>query len=439
QKEVDELGRKIGYAITAIILVVALTQFSFTTAEPVDILLVAITLAVAAVPEGLPAVVTLTLALGSKKMLKKDALVRRLPVVESLGSVDVIVTDKTGTLTEDLMTVKKIYFDHEEVEVKGSGTATDGSFRVAGEEIESEQLEEILECGLICNNAEKAPEDEEKEYYGDPTEVALLVSAAKAGVESQAERVRSIPFSSERKRMTVVTDDKTAYMKGAPEVVLERCDRILVNGEEQVLDEETRQEIKKKNEEFAGKALRVLGFARKSVEDPEEDKDDIENNMVFLGLQGMIDPPRDEVKDAVEDCRKAGIRVVMATGDNIETAKAIGKQIGFDPEGAMTGAEIDDLSHEKLCEKVEEAEVFARVSPAHKVKILKALQENGHNVAMTGDGVNDAPALKNSDVGIAMGVQGTDVAKQSSDMVLQDDNFVTIRDAIAKGRGIFDN
>lgn len=439
QKEVDDLGKKIGYGITAIIVFVAITQFAFTSAPPVSVLLVAITLAVAAVPEGLPAVVTLTLALGSKKMLKKDALVRRLPVVESLGSIDVIVTDKTGTLTEDSMTVEKIYFSNSEYEVTGKGTDTEGQFMKDGSETDSDSLKPILECGLICNNSEEAPKDEDKAFYGDPTEIALLVSASKAGITNDKKRIDSIPFSSDRKRMTVVTEDSKAYMKGAPEVVLERCDQILIDGEKKELTEELKEEILDKNHEFAGQALRVLGFAYKEGVSPDADEDEVESDMVFLGLQGMIDPPREEVEEAVEDCRKAGIRVVMATGDNIETAKAVGEKVGFDPEGAMTGPEVEELTDQELMEEVKGIEIFARVSPEHKVRILNALKQNGHNVAMTGDGVNDAPALKNSDVGIAMGQRGTDVAKQSSDMVLQDDNFVTIRDAIAEGRGIFDN
>jgi Ca2+-transporting ATPase len=448
QKEVDELGKKIGYGILGIIAIVAVVQ-TYTTAggfagitipQLVPVILVAITLAVAAVPEGLPAVVTLTLALGSKKMLKKDALVRRLPVVESLGSVDYIVTDKTGTLTEGVMTVKKVFYSGEVFEVTGTGLETDGSFEKDGHETATDHLRPVLECGYYCNNAEEAPEGEEEKFYGDPTEVALLVSAMKGGINGKKSRVHEIPFSSERKRMTVVTDDSTAYMKGAPEKIIERCNRVLIDGEVKELDDELRDEIRQRNQEFAEDALRVLGFAYREDVDQEEVSDqDIESDMVFLGLQGMIDPPRSEVKDAVKDCRSAGISTVMATGDNIETARAIGEQIGFDPDRAMTGKEVDELSDSELSEKVEETEIFARVSPGNKVDILKALQRNERNVAMTGDGVNDAPALKNSDVGIAMGQRGTDVAKQSSDMILQDDNFVTIRDAIAEGRGIFDN
>ncbi|MEF8880720.1 MAG: HAD-IC family P-type ATPase, partial [Candidatus Nanohaloarchaea archaeon] len=245
-------------------------------------------------------------------------------------------------------------------------------------------------------------------------------------------------FSSDRKRMTVVTEDDKAYMKGAPETVLERCDRILIDGEEKELTDERKEEIIDKNHEYARGALRVLGFAHKQVEGDQSDEE-IESSMVFLGLQGMMDPAREEVKDAVKDCRTAGIGVIMATGDNIETAKAIGKELGFNPEGALTGPEIEEMSDKKLQKEVIDTEIFARVTPQHKVRISKALQSKNYNVAMTGDGVNDAPALKNSDVGIAMGQRGTDVAKKSSDMILQDDNFVTIRDAISEGRAIFDN
>ncbi|MFB6265536.1 MAG: HAD-IC family P-type ATPase, partial [Candidatus Nanohaloarchaea archaeon] len=284
QEEVNELGKKISYGIILIILLVAASEYFLTTAPPVTIFLVAVSLAVAAVPEGLPAVVTLTLAMGSKKMVKKNALVRRLPVVESLGSVDMIVTDKTGTLTENTMTVRRVYFDGEVYEVTGSGTSTEGKFRREGEEIRSEKLRPVLEPGLYCNNAEEAPEEEEEDYYGDPTEVALLVSAEKAGIEVEGERVREVPFSSERKRMTTVherEDGAVAYMKGAPETVLERCDRVLENGEEVELTEERREEILGKNRDFAGDALRVLGFARKEVEDAEEEAREIESGMVF--------------------------------------------------------------------------------------------------------------------------------------------------------------
>lgn len=435
QEEVDQLGKRVGYFVIVIVGLVATIQSLLTGADGITILILAIGLLVAAIPESLPAIVTLTLALGSRKLLEKDALVRRLPVVEALGSVNYIVTDKTGTLTEGTMTVEELYYQGEEFHVTGTGTSTNGRFKREGHETDSEYLEPLLECGLYCNNSEET----EDGFRGEPTETALLVSAKKAGLEQEKERIRSVPFSSDRKRMTVVTEDSTAYMKGAPETVIERCDRILLDGEEKEFTEERKQKIIDKNHEYASDALRVLGFAQKKVEDSEVEDEELESDMVFLGLQGMMDPAREEVNDAVEDCRTAGIGVVMATGDNIETAKAVGKELGFDPEGAMRGPEIEKLSEEELQEKVQEVEIFARVSPEHKVRILEALQDVGYNVAMTGDGVNDAPALKDSDVGIAMGQRGTDVAKKSSDMVLQDDNFVTIRDAISEGRAIFDN
>ncbi len=435
QEEVDELGKRIGLLVMGIVGFVGVLQFTLTGADMITVLLMAIGLLVAGIPESLPAIVTLTLALGSRKLLDKDALVRRLPVVEALGSVNYIVTDKTGTLTEGVMTVENLYYQGEEFSVTGTGESTEGEFMRDGHETDPGYLEPLLECGVYCNNAE----EREEGFSGEPTEKALLVSGRKAGIEEGKERIRSVPFSSDRKRMTVVTEDHTAYMKGAPEVVLERCNRILIDGEEKELTEDMKEEILDANHEFATSALRVLGFAHREVEDPEIDEDELENDMVFLGLQGMKDPAREEVKDAVADCRTAGIGVVMATGDNIETAKAIGKELGFDPEGAKTGKEIEKMSEEELQEEVQDTEIFARVSPEHKVRILTALQNQGYNVAMTGDGVNDAPALKNSDVGIAMGQRGTDVAKKSSDMVLQDDNFVTIRDAISEGRAIFDN
>ncbi len=439
QEEVDKMGKKISYLVAGIVIVVAIIQYSITGAAPVTILLMAVSLAIAAIPESLPAIVTFTLALGSRKMLKKNALVRRLSVVENLGSVNFIVTDKTGTLTEALMTVEKIYFQEQEYEVTATGTDTDGKFLKDGEEVDPEELEPILECGFHCNNAEKVDNDSEMDFHGSPTEEALLISGMKAGIEEKKDRLKSIPFSSNRKRMTVITKDKTAYMKGAPEIVLERCNRILINGEVKELTEEKRQEIIDKNHEYAKEALRLLGFARRKVEDVDASDDEIENDMIFLGLQGMIDPPRTEVKKAVQDCRNAGIEVIMATGDNVETAKAVGKKLGFDSDKVITGNDLNEMSEEELEEKVKEVEIFARITPNHKVRILDALKKQDYNVAMTGDGVNDAPALKDADIGIAMGQRGTDVAKKASDMILQDDNFTTIRDAISEGRAIFDN
>jgi Ca2+-transporting ATPase len=440
QTEINRMGKQMGYAILGLIGVVMAVEYFLTETSVITIILVAITLAVAAVPEGLPAVVTLTLAMGSQKMIKQNALVRRLSVVESLGSVDVIVTDKTGTLTENQMTVKRLYFSGIVYEVTGTGTNPQGEFLREGEPVPAGTLEPLLACGAMVNDAE-ALETGEGDYYGDPTEVALLVAAAKAGIAPKVERLREIPFSSERKRMTVIAKQEPpkAYMKGAPEYILERCDRVWEDGEVKSLDDMTRQAILDKNQEFADGAFRVLACAFKEVDALDAAEEAIEEGMIFLGLQAMIDPPRAEVKEAVQDCRVAGIRVIMVTGDNLATAKAIGAQIGFSGEKAMTGSELERLSHEEVKDSVEQVEIFARVSPHHKVILLKALQEKGHRVAMTGDGVNDAPALRNADVGVAMGRRGTDVAKEAADMILQDDNFVTLRNAIAEGRGIFDN
>jgi Ca2+-transporting ATPase len=450
EREVDRLGRRIGIGVIALIAVLAGIQATVTGTEPLTIVLVAVTLAVAAVPEGLPAVVTLTLALGSRTLLAQKALVRSLPVVQSLGSVDTIVTDKTGTLTENAMTVRRLYYGEETYQVSGSGTETEGAFTHGdssddgnGDAVAPETLAPLLRCGAVCNDAGEG----EDGYYGDPTEIALLVSAAKAGIDPDVERVGEVPFSSERKRMTVVLDEEapggekgpTAYTKGAPGEIVERCDRAFEDGEVVDLTDERRGAIEDRIEAFAGDALRVLAFAYRPGVDPDGDAEDIETGMVLLGLQGMIDPPREEVPGAVADCRDAGIRVVMATGDNVETARAIGREIGFDPEGALTGRDLDGMDEADLQDRVEDVDVFARVSPKHKVSLLRALQANDHTVAMTGDGVNDAPALRNADVGVSMGERGTDVARGASDMVLLDDNFATIRSAIAEGRGIFDN
>jgi len=443
QTEVERLGKQIGWLVVALIVLVVAVQFLFTATEPVAILLVGITLAVAGVPEGLPAVVTFTLALGAREMVERNALVRRLPVVESLGSVDVVVTDKTGTITENRMTVTRLYASGSVVDLADStidsepGTAGDRRTVADGDRLTSPSVVPLLRCGGLCNNVDRTDD----EYRGDPTETALQRIADEAGVDPAGQRVREIGFSSERKRMTVLVEDGglTAYTKGAPEVVLDRCDSVLENGEVRDLTAERRQEIRDRTESFAGDALRVLGFASKDVDDRSADADQIETGMVFLGLQGMLDPPREDVDEAIADCRSAGVRTVIATGDNLTTARAVGEQVGLDPDGALTGGELKDLPDDRLERTIEDVDVFARVTPDHKVRLLTALQDNGHTVVMTGDGVNDAPALSQADVGVAMGQRGTDVARQASDMVLRDDNFATIRDAIREGRGIFEN
>jgi Ca2+-transporting ATPase len=341
------------------------------------------------------------------------------------------------------MTVTRLYaadavVDLSDSTVRGEGESTDEQQRVAdGDGQVDPAVAPLLRCGALCNNVDRTDD----EYRGDPTEVALQRIADEAGIEPGGARLREIQFSAERKRMTVVVDDgePTAYMKGAPEVVLDRCDAVLDDGEVRDLDDEKRQAILDRTESFAGDALRVLGFASKSLEDPSVDAEQIEDGMVFLGLQGMLDPPREEVEEAIADCQSAGIRTVLATGDNLATAEAVGEQVGLDSAGALTGSALADQSDEQLQRTIEDVDVFARVTPEHKVRILNALQNDGHTVVMTGDGVNDAPALSQADVGVAMGQRGTDVARQASDMILRDDNFATIRDAIREGRGIFEN
>jgi Ca2+-transporting ATPase len=450
QAEVDELGRRIGAGVVALVVVVAAVQLLLTDTRPLSVLLVGVTLAVAAVPEGLPAVVTLTLALGSRRMADRSALVRRLSVVESLGAIDTILTDKTGTLTESRMTVTRVFAGDESYTLGSAETNGRGEFDEAvvsddpvapghPDDIDADAVAPVLRCGALCNDATQTSAGE---YRGDPTEVALLRVARERGVDPGGTRVAELPFSAERKRMTVVVDEgeaTVAYTKGAPEVVLERCSGALVDGERVEMDDERRERVRERVSEFAGDALRVLAFASKPVENPEAEADDLESGLTFLGLQGMIDPPRAEVAGAVADCHAAGIDVTMVTGDDVETARAVAAAVGVDPEGALTGREIDRLSDTDLEAAVEEVRVFARATPTQKVRILGALRAGDHLVAMTGDGVNDAPALRTADVGIAMGQRGTDVARAASDMILLDDNFATIRDAVAEGRAIFDN
>ncbi len=456
--EVDRLGRRIGVGIVALILLIAAVQLFLTATDPVVVLLVAVTLAVAAVPEGLPAVVTLTLALGSRTLMERNALVRNLAVVESLGAVDYIVTDKTGTLTENRMTVTRAWLpDDRTVELDGgsgsaganseegdSSTGLDSTAAVLRDP--DPALAALLSCGARCNDTKEL---DGGDHRGDPTEVALVTAAADAGLDGSRDpddRLREVPFTSERKRMSVVVDafdapggGPVALVKGAPEEIVARCDRVLVDGGIEPLTDERRERVEATVTAFADDALRVLGFAYAPGVDPDADDETLESGLVFLGLQGMTDPARERVAEAVADCRDAGIRVTMATGDTPRTARAIAREVGIDGDSVVTGTEVAAMDDEELGRVVEETNVFARVAPEHKVRILRALQDAGYTVAMTGDGVNDAPALGNADVGIAMGDRGTQVAQGASDVVLRDDNFVTIRDAIAEGRGIFDN
>ena len=454
ETEMDRLGKVIAVAVVTAVAVIALAELVVGDTPPLQVFLTAVGIAVSAVPEGLPAVVTLSLALGARRMAAENALVRRLPVVEALGSVDVICTDKTGTLTEEEMTVTRVATGETIYEVSGSGYAIEGEFNARDGSGDPEILEEMLRCSLLCNNVEMgrragdSPADERR-FIGDPTEIALFVAARKGGLDH--EEVRSayprraeVEFTSARKRMTTVhtTPDNglVAYMKGAPETVLERCTHELVEGERVRITDERRETLAESIESFAADALRVMGFAmRTDLPDRNGYDDAIEDQMTFLGIQGMLDPPRPEVPDAIAGCLAAGIDVVMITGDNAITARAIAEEVGITSDDVITGPELDHLADEKLKNALGEVRIFARTSPEHKTRILQALQGMDHTVAMTGDGVNDAPAVKNADVGVAMGIRGTDVTEQASDMVLLDDNFATIHRAVSEGRRIFDN
>jgi len=412
---------------------------------------IAVALAVSAVPEGLPAVVTISLALGARELAKRNAIIRRLASAETLGATTVICSDKTGTLTKGEMTVRKIYTNDKMIDVTGVGYESKGDFLLNGTRIdpkENAHLALLLRAGTLCSNASY----DGKNVIGDTTEGALIVAAAKAGMtkenlESMYPRVQEVPFTSERKRMTTVHKSPEgkmfAYAKGAPEIVLERCSHILKDGKITKLTEKERERILRTNEEMANEALRVLAVAYKELPTTTSEKFDEENlekDLVFLGLTGMIDPPREEAKEANRLCQQAGIKTVMITGDHKLTAVAIAKELGMlKSDMTLTGAELDNLSDEEFEKIVEDVTVYARVSPEHKLRIVKALKKKGHIVAMTGDGVNDAPALKQADIGVAMGITGTDVTREAADMVLADDNFATIVKAVEGGRSIYDN
>lgn len=451
QKRLSEIGKLIGYVILGICAVVFVFIVFFAKdfvhlpilQRIIQSFIASVALAVAAIPEGLPAVVTISLALGTQRMLKKNALVRKLNSVETLGSTDVICSDKTGTLTKGEMTVRKVYFDGEVIDVSGTGYEAVGEFSKDSKKYDQSKLSLLLEAGYVCNNAKL---EKDGKVLGDPTEAALLVSAAKAKIEAVSERVTEIPFSSERKMMSVVikkNDKYIVYTKGASEVIVEVCSKIWKDGKEADFQKSDKDRIISTNLELSKLALRDLGFAYKELskseyETQKKDEKKLESGLTFLGIQGMIDPPRIEVKPLVETCQSTGIRVIMITGDHVATAQAVAAEIGIVGD-ALTGEDLDKMSDAEFNSAVDKVSIYARVSPSFKMRIVAALKKKGHIVAMTGDGVNDAPALKKSDIGIAMGITGTDVAKEASDMVLLDDKFSTIVASIEEGRGIFHN
>jgi Ca2+-transporting ATPase len=432
-------------AIVVVLLVVAL---GLLRGQPfLEMLLFGTALAVAVVPEALPAVVTISLTLAAQRMVRRNALVRRLPAIETLGSVSVICADKTGTLTKDEMTVRKVVVAGRTFEVSGAGYEPTGEYSREGSRVEpTEALRETLRAVALASDARLLRGEAEGEWQvrGDPTEGALVVAAAKAGLrqsdlEADFPRVDEIPFTSESKRMTTLhatPGGVVAYTKGAPEVVLSACTRQLGTSGETALDAARREELLATARQMASEALRVLAVARRSNTTRER----AERDLTFLGLVGMIDPPRPEAARAVERCRRAGITPVMITGDHPLTAEAIARELGILTDGrAVTGPELESIDDAELERDAEAIQVYSRVSPVHKLRVVGALQARGHSVAMTGDGVNDAPALKKADIGVAMGITGTDVAKEAAAMTLTDDNFASIVSAVEEGRGVFAN
>ncbi|WP_282941715.1 calcium-translocating P-type ATPase, SERCA-type [Paenibacillus sp. RC67] len=468
QHRLEQLGKIliiVALALTVLVVVAGIVHGQ----EPYGMFLAGVSLAVAAIPEGLPAIVTIALALGVQRMIQRKAIVRKLPSVETLGCASVICSDKTGTLTQNKMTVTHLWLGGNVLEVTGDGYAPHGDILHKGTHVDlkkNQMLRRLLQVSVLCNNAvlveEKSEAKRKKQeeetaasswnIKGDPTEGALVVLGAKAGMTHQSmdglyRRVGEYPFDSERKRMSVLVEHQGGRMvctKGAPDVLLHQCSYVLWDDKVIPFTPTLKQKVLAANEGMANNALRVLGVAYREVKPSErcDVEEEIENGLIFVGLTGMIDPPRREVRDAISKCRKAGIKTVMITGDHQSTAEAIAKQLGILPPNggmALNGQQISQLSDDELDARVEDAYVYARVSPEHKLRIVKSLQRKGHVVAMTGDGVNDAPAIKAADIGIAMGISGTDVSKEASALVLSDDNFATIVAAIEEGRGIYEN
>lgn len=459
QKRLSELGRVLIIVCLAIVTLIFVLQM-LRGGKVVEAFLTSVSLAVAAVPEGLPAVVTIALTLGVQRMVRRNALVRRLPSVETLGSVTVICTDKTGTLTRNEMTVTEVATGSASYHVSGSGYRPHGQFfrndsdSANGQtQVQPQVQPELylaLAIGVRCNGAAISPPANETESWqvvGDPTEAALLMAGRKAGIDRAdlpGTILYEIPFDSNRKLMSIAINESNharLYVKGAPEVVLERSQHIALDGQVSVLSATQREAIDAKNQEMARRALRVLAVAYRDLNHPQATKG-VESQLTFVGLIGMMDPPRDEARAAIATCREAGIRPVMITGDHPETAHAIGLDLGLihgDSEKTVTGPELQAMSDEQLAAIVEDTSVYARTTAEHKLRIVRAWKSRGHVVAMTGDGVNDAPAIQAADIGVAMGITGTDVTKEAADMVLVDDNFVSIVSAVEEGRGIFDN
>ena len=436
QEKLNKLGKILGIAALAICVVIFIIGLLYGK-EPIHMFMTAVSLAVAAIPEGLAAVSTIVLAIGVQRMVKKNAIVKRLPAVETLGSASVICSDKTGTLTQNKMTVQKIYVDNKLMDMENIKFVESKS-----------DLETLIYNAMLCNDTKVGANNE---LAGDPTETALVDMGMNLDIDIDKifsiDRLNEIPFDSSRKLMTTVhkiDNEYIVYTKGGVDELLKNCTSYIINGKVEKNLEEFKKSIYENNESMAKNALRVLAFGYKKIKKLPESKEEIEkleSDLIFVGMVGMIDPPREEAKKAVEKCKSAGIKTVMITGDHKITATAIAKQLGIleNEDEAITGSELENMSDEELTKNIRNYSVYARVSPEHKVRIVRAWQANGEIVAMTGDGVNDAPALKNADIGCAMGVVGTDVAKEAADVILTDDNFATVVSAVEEGRRIYDN
>jgi len=460
QVEVNKFGKLLGIIIIIICAMVFATElilliidgFLATTPIPLETIVnqlveafeISISLAVSAVPEGLVVVITVVMSIGMKKMARRNALVRKLTAVETLGRVNIICSDKTGTLTKNEMTVVKVFIGGKEYEVEGVGYALEGKIMDDGKSVQmTPEVKRFLEVAMFCNNASVNPKNDgtnNTDVVGDPTEICFKVLAMKMDLDTKAEKISEVPFSSDRKMMSVavnINGNLYSMIKGAPDVLLKNASKGIMNGQEKPINE-IEDQILSKNENFAKDALRVLGIAYKPLNEGFTEED-MEKDYIYLGLAGIIDPARDEVKDAIEEARMAGIRTIMITGDHKITAVAIAHQIGLtESEEAITGIELEEMTDDDLREKVKTVDIYARVSSEHKLRILRRLKELGKVVAMTGDGVNDAPAVKGANVGVSMGLKGTEVTQEASEMILIDDNYATIINAIEEGRGIFE-
>lgn len=453
QNQLKKLSKVLAILVIVVCIAVFAVGYLRGGADLLENFMIAVSLAVAAIPEGLTAVVTIVLSIGMNRMAERKAIVKNLLSVETLGSTTVFCSDKTGTLTQNEMTITKIYTNDKEYEVEGSGYKPEGDIRDENKKVveSDDQIKLLMTIASLCNDANLIRDGEEYKITGDPTEGAMLTFAEKWNINQEDlnekhPRIQEIPFDSTRKMMTTFHELDGKYYamtKGAPDIIMKNSSNILIDGNLIEFSDEKRKELADENNNLASQALRVMAYAFKPLESLDTDltTENIERDMVFVGLTGMIDPPRPEARAAVAECHASGIDVIMITGDYFETALAIAKDLGIadSRDQAMQGSELNDKTHEEIMEIVKTKRIFARVSPENKVQLVKALEANDNVVAMTGDGVNDAPAIKNADIGISMGITGTDVAKDASDMILVDDNFATIVNAVEEGRVIFAN